>query len=495
MKASFPAKVLPKLLFIVIAILVMANTYKTPGVYVEEISFSQQTIQQEATAIPAFIGCTQIAKERKDGDLLGVPRRITSLQEYERFFGKSEPESGLTVIVEDQMNQAGKVIKRKAVGEITSPSPHNMHYAIRGFFANGGRSCFIVPTGTMGEAPAIQLKDLIAGVEAVRKVDEVTLLVVPESIHLDPSSYASLVTAALDQCASLGDRFVIIDILSPSAGRSILDAVASFRALNLGVTNLKYGAAYTPQLETIFNYAYSEDKVSVLRSVNGSDPETDGWMSDYAPKGASADKEQYALMNNALSQVSVVLPPSPFIAGVYATVDATAGIWKAPANVSLNAVVKPAIEVSNAENSDFNVHPSGKSINAIRTFQGKGTVVWGARTLAGNDNNWRYVSVRRLFNMVEESVKKSTEPFVFEPNNTNTWRNIESMIDTYLVNLWRQGALLGATSSDAFYVKVGLGETMTANDILEGRMIVEMGMAVVRPAEFIILKFEYKMAD
>ena len=134
-------------------------------------------------------------------------------------------------------------------------------------------------------------------------------------------------------------------------------------------------------------------------------------------------------------------------------------------------------------------------MNAIRSFAGKGTLVWGARTLAGNDNEWRYVSVRRFFNMVEESVKKSTYWAVFEPNDANTWIKVKSMIENYLIQKWRDGALAGAKPEQAFFVKVGLGQTMTAQDILEGRMNVEIGMAVVRPAEFIILKFSHKMQE
>ena len=120
-------------------------------------------------------------------------------------------------------------------------------------------------------------------------------------------------------------------------------------------------------------------------------------------------------------------------------------------------------------------------------------MIWGARTLAGNDNEWRYVPVRRFFNYVEESVKKATVQFVFEPNDRNTWTRVKSMIENFLVLQWRAGALMGATPEEAFFVKVGLNETMSELDIWEGRMIVEIGMAAVRPAEFIILVFSHKM--
>jgi phage tail sheath protein FI len=181
---------------------------------------------------------------------------------------------------------------------------------------------------------------------------------------------------------------------------------------------------------------------------------------------------------------------------VYATVDNTRGVWKAPANVSLNNVNGLTKMISELDQAGLNVDPvAGKSINAIRAFTGRGILVWGARTLAGNDNEWRYVPVRRFFNMVEESVKKATEAFVFEPNDANTWVKVQSMIENFLTTLWRQGALQGAKPEHAFYVSVGLGKTMTALDILEGRMIVEIGMAAVRPAEFIILRFSHKMAE
>ncbi len=187
------------------------------------------------------------------------------------------------------------------------------------------------------------------------------------------------------------------------------------------------------------------------------------------------------------------LPPSGTIAGIYAAVDSNRGVWKAPANVSINYVVGPAVKLDNSDQDNMNVSTSGKSVNAIRAFTGKGTLVWGSRTLAGNDNEWRYVPVRRFFVMVEESVKKATEPFVFEPNDANTWVKVKAMIENFLTLQWRAGALQGAKPEEAFFVNVGLGETMTAQDILEGRMIVEIGMAAVRPAEFIILRFSHMM--
>lgn len=204
----------------------------------------------------------------------------------------------------------------------------------------------------------------------------------------------------------------------------------------------------------------------------------------------------YKAILTGVANSMTVMPPSGAVAGAYAMVDRTRGVWKAPANVSLNNVIGPDAVFTASQLENLNVDTvAGKSVNAIRFFTGKGTLIFGARTLAGNDNEWRYVSVRRFFNMVEESCKKATEPFVFEPNDANTWVKIQGMIENFLITLWRQGALQGIKPEHAFYVAVGLGKTMTALDILEGRLIVEIGMAVVRPAEFIILRFSHKMAE
>ncbi|MFY9152161.1 MAG: phage tail sheath C-terminal domain-containing protein, partial [Prolixibacteraceae bacterium] len=207
-----------------------------------------------------------------------------------------------------------------------------------------------------------------------------------------------------------------------------------------------------------------------------------------------SDSGTYNEIKTLLSKLYIKMPPSSAMAGIYARVDRDRGVWKAPANVGMNYVLKPSVKITNDMQDRLNIDDTaGKSINAIRAFTGKGTLVWGARTLAGNDNEWRYVSVRRFFNMVEESVKKATAQFIFEPNDANTWVKVRAMIENFLILQWRAGALAGAKPDEAFYVRVGLGQTMTAEDILNGYMHIEIGMAAVRPAEFIVLKFSHKL--
>ncbi|MGC9354039.1 MAG: phage tail sheath family protein [Mariniphaga sp.] len=253
-----------------------------------------------------------------------------------------------------------------------------------------------------------------------------------------------------------------------------------FTATSTAVNAAPYFIALVEKLERLIGGFYTEleasraNRTETLREVDG----------------------VYKGIVDAIGNQGVVLPPSGAAVGIYAMVDEDRGVWKAPANVSIAAVKGPTVNVTHEDQEDLNVDTvAGKSVNAIRAFTGKGTLIWGARTLAGNDNEWRYISVRRFFNMVEESVKKATAQFVFEPNDANTWVKVRAMIENFLTLQWRAGALAGAKQEHAFYVRVGLGQTMTSQDILNGYMHVEIGMAVVRPAEFIILKFSHKMQE
>ncbi|TCI93205.1 phage tail sheath family protein [Tenacibaculum sp. M341] len=432
--------------------------YKTPGAYVEEISKFPPSVAQVETAIPAFIGYTELASQTE-------PVRITSLLEYEAIFGKANPETTISATI-----TAGNVV-------VANPTPkkNNMYYALQMFFANGGGPCYVVSAGAY-KAPVAA--ELVAAMGKLEKEDEPTLLVVPEATCLAASeAYGAVYSEALMQAEKLKDRFVIIDTTSADDLRDELPLSS----------NLKYGAAYYPNLNTILNYQYNDADVAVT---------VDGVAGTLADLKTSDSGSYNAVAREIASSLRVQLPPSSAVAGAYAKVDSTSGVWKAPANLGLSYVVGPAVKITKDEQDGLNVDTTaGKSINAIRSFTGKGTLIWGARTLDGNSNEWRYVPVRRFFNMVEESVKNATEGFVFESNDANTWVRIKAMIENFLNQQWTAGALAGAKPEDAYYVSVGLNETMTANDILEGRMIIEIGMAAVRPAEFIVLRFSHKLQE
>ncbi len=201
-------------------------------------------------------------------------------------------------------------------------------------------------------------------------------------------------------------------------------------------------------------------------------------------------------MMAGVNNSSTVMPPSGSVAAVYAAIDRNNGVWKAPANKVLNMVSEPATIFKAPQLNNLNVDVvAGKSINAIIFLAGKGTFIFGARTLAGNDNEWRYIPVCRFFIMVQESCRQSTFKLVFEPNDSNTWGEMRSIIVNYLTTLWRRGALQGVKPEQAFYVAVGLGKTMTSMDIQEGRIIIEIGMAVLRPAEFITIRFSHELSQ
>ncbi|RAW67907.1 phage tail protein [Photorhabdus sp. S15-56] len=189
--------------------------------------------------------------------------------------------------------------------------------------------------------------------------------------------------------------------------------------------------------------------------------------------------------NEEGKRASVDIPPSAVMAGIYASVDNNRGVWQAPANVAIQGGLQPKYPVTDDLQGQYN---KDKALNMIRTFPKSSPLVWGARTLEDSDN-WRYIPVRRLFNSAERDIKNAMSFAVFEPNSQPTWEIVRRAIDNYLYSLWQQGGLMGNKAEQAYFVQIGKGITMTDDDIKQGRMIVKIGLAAVRPAEFIILQF------
>ena len=458
--------------------------YNTPGVYVEEISALPPSVAGVATAIPAFIGYTQQATLYTAGDLTLKPTRITSMVEYEKYFGGADPELkikvGITTATDGSVNAVATLAE-------ADRSVHLMWYAVRLYFDNGGGPCYIC---SVADYKALVLTELEAGLTAVGKEDEPTLLVFPEAQNLAIADCKSLYDQALQQCAGLQNRFLIMDahggaVSLNDPASDIGTAVKNFRDNGTPANNLKYGAAYAPNLETTVRFAYDDTQTDV--TVGASPAAKLNTLE-------TSDNQSYNLAIGAINKLACKLPPSGAMAGIYAAVDNARGVWKAPANLSVADAIQPTITIDGGAQDTMNVDStSGKSVNAIRAFTGLGTLVWGARTLAGNDNEWRYVNVRRFCIFAEESIRRATRQFVFEPNDANTWVKVKGMIENFLNSLWRQGALMGAKPVDAYSVQVGLGSTMTALDVLEGRMVVVVGLCPVRPAEFIVLRFVQTM--
>ncbi|MEM6377629.1 MAG: phage tail sheath C-terminal domain-containing protein [Bacteroidota bacterium] len=446
---------------------------RTPGVYVEEISTFPASIAQVETAVPAFIGCTQSGPAMR-------PIRIANIADFIKVFGGPEK---ATISVN---------VGQKIASNVKLNNNGILYYSLEQYFKNGGGPCYIVSIGNFGSANYAKFTSALG---VLKKADEPTLILLPEAAYMGKNAYGQVIQAVLNDCKLRKDRFGIFDYYyfqSNSGQEDITDykkiRPVSFRE-SVGSNNLSYGAVYTPFLQTLLPYAYDEDQVSI-NMIKASKNDKVSSLADIK----KINKTLYNQIKAQLAKQFIVLPPSSTVAGIYCTVDKDRGVWKAPANVGLSSVTAPVKQISNAQQEGLNMDPTtGKSINVIRSYSGRGPLIWGARTLAGNDNEWRYVPTRRLFISIEESVQKGTTFAVFEPNDKNTWLNVKSVVESYLYGLWQQGALVGSTPEKAFFVKVGLGETMTANDISNGRLIIQMGIATVRPAEFIISQVSHKM--
>ena len=462
-------------------------TFRTPDVYIQEKSVLPPSVVTADTAVPAFIGYTDIAVDADGKGLTNVPTRIRSMREYESLFGLAE-KTAFNVTVDTASTPASYTVDTPAL-------KYQMYHSLQLFFANGGGDCYIVSVGSNGGTTAAGAKTaaaIKAGIDKLKAEDGPTLIVPVDAVGLvtdgvDSSlaygDYKSVCDHALAHCAALQDRFALIDVHQKPGGSQIPgEDDANFRNHGIGINDLNYGAAYYPYLGTTLRYRYSDSSVSLSGDLSGT---LDAQTSDH-----------YHNISSLLSRQTVTMPPGAAIAGVIAAIDHSIGSWKAPANVSLNAVAGPSVKISNGEQAGLNVDATaGKSINAIRAFNGKGTLVWGARTLAGNSNEWRYIPVRRLFIQVESDIRRATSYAVFEPNNAVTWTKLRTQVESYLTKLWQDGGLAGASAAEAFFVRVGLGETMDEQDILEGRLNVTVGAAAVRPAEFVIFTFTHKLQE
>ncbi len=432
----------------------------SPGVYVEEVSTTTPIVVQVNGSIPAFVGITALIPPNG----FNTPLRITSLLQYEAHFGKAKYPNNFQI---ELVNNSG-TLKIKQISQEPAAQQAILFYAMQLYFMNGGGPCYIVPIETPIKA------HYILGIDALAAVDEVSLLVLPDAcLLLNTADYHEICNSALQHCGSITNRFAILDVLDT------VDGVQQFR--NQVVTNLRDGAAYTPHLKTNFSFDYDENEVLV--TIDAAAPVNMSTL-------ASSSNLHYRFLKTALeNSPKVTLPPSAALAGIYVRTDKERGVWKAPANASIIGITGITRAIAEDEQTTLNVDPiSGKSINAIRSFPGRGILVWGARTLAGNDNEYRYVSVRRFLNVVEASVYKASRFVAFEVNEQSTWNRLKVMTENYLQTLWRAGALQGTSAEKAYFVQVGLGSTMTEQDISDGKVIIQIGLAVVRSAEFVMIK-------
>lgn len=427
-------------------------TYLSPGVYVEEVASGLAPIAGVGTSTAGFIGIVALAaplpaptrtkskKEQPDGEDLTAP--VSPTVEPNSLAKKGDFISGddqYSVVLQDQKKAEDAVVLATSikVGEVklctnfsefkkyfgdfsTNPSHNVLAHAVYGFFRNGGTRCFV--TWVKAE------KDIDVSLERFEAIDEIAIVAAP-----GVTTKSTL--AKIDiHCRLLGDRFAILD--TEEELEVDQEQLAPGGPKILG--NSDYAAVYFPWIQVF-------------------DPIIN------APK---------------------FVPPSGYIAGIYARVDNHRGVHKAPANEPVLGAVGLKQEISKIKQEPLNQ----MGINCIRNLNGN-IRVWGARTLgAGKDNpDFKYINIRRQFNYIRESIDEGTQWTVFEPNTPELWARIRRNISAFLTNEWRKGALFGTTPQEAFFVKCD-SETNPIDVRKLGQVVTEIGVAVIEPAEFVIFR-------
>jgi uncharacterized protein len=303
-------------------------------------------------------------------------------------------------------------------------------HAVFGFFLNGGSRCYVVRV--------TELTDVTAALAELTKIDEVALVAAPGA------TTKATQEAIIDHCTQLQDRFAILD--------GQITTTITAEAIQGSTKTSNYAALYFPQIEVV--------------------------NQTLAPK-TGVEIEKWKPEPNA----RFFLPSSGHIAGVYARVDEARGVHKAPANEVVRGALNLEYLVTHNDQKELNP----KGINVIRGFNGS-LKVWGARTLGGDDNeDLKYINVRRTLLFLRESIDEGLQWAVFEPNTPALWQKISRNVTAFLTNVWRSGALFGSTPQQAFYVKCDEGlNPPEARDL--GQVITEIGVAIVNPAEFVIFR-------
>ncbi len=462
----------------------MATQTSTPGVYIEEDASLALSVSQGSTAIPVFIG----RFFPKETSTMPKITRVNSWLDFTNQFHvgcvtsiviKSTPPPPPASKKSRKVEKVeGDISAENENGEVNSDPEEEkktdytyevtVNYttssdALKLYFQNGGGPCYILPI-----AKSEDTKTLALIPELIKQALEITLIVCPEQdSNYQSRIYNSLTPSLLDE-----GYFLIADNQNKTS--TISTNVSS------------QTATYYPAI-----------KVSQLMQTEESLIAVSGYQDAKAANVTNLTElkeknpDVYRKAIDEIQHISKMIPVSAVMAGVYCATDANRGVWKAPANIVLNGISDVAERLTDDDQKEMNP----KGINAIRYFSNKGFVVWGARTLKKDDDNWCYIPVRRLFNAAERDIKQAMRIAVFEPNSQPTWERVRSAIDNYLHQLWQQGALVGSNPKEAYFVQIGQGVTMSDDDITRGRMIVKVGMAAVRPAEFIILQFTQKVAQ
>lgn len=340
---------------------------------------------------------------------------------------------------------------REFVPEGATSTP--LSNAVYGFFDNGGHRCFVVNPGK-GKSVAGGGRTR-QGIDVLEPVDEVAIVAAPG--YSDAASH----DAVLSHCENLKDRVAILDVPEDVPDIGLLTKVETASAPS---TRRGAGAA-----------AGGAD--------SGGEPVPAGLHPRPSDGGYGSVYYPWITIRDPLSGELVNVPPSGHMAGIWARTDATRGVHKAPANEVVRGALNLTYRLTRDEQGDLNE----AGVNCMRLFVREGIRVWGARTVGDQSGEWRYLNVRRLFCFIEESISQGTNWIVFEPNDRTLWKNIRRDVGAFLTMLWRDGALMGRTPEEAFFVKCD-EETNPPESIDMGLVITIIGVAPVKPAEFIVFR-------
>ncbi len=524
----------------------------TPGVYLTELPAFPPSIVGVQTAVPIFIGYTEFAKDPSSQKQLYMQAvQLSSMADYYSYFGYAYDPKYATTVGDETVFDFQAVNTAGELGFYNVANTETVHFnmvtALRLFYANGGGNCYVISvanyggqkstTPFVGAGVQISQQALLDGLAVAKDKVGPTMLVVPDACLLSADEYGAVAVAELNQAAELQDRVAILDLqgaLDPATWTKTGLAAqrdAFYGEIAGAAASFSYGTAYAPAVQTTIltgsdidytNLQATPEGSALLKdlltaqanALYGTNPSKLAQVTDKldqafpaTPPDTPLTPDQVQSLNQYLTnalpllgQVEGILlhklnvaAPSGLMAGIWTSNDANRGVWNAPANMSCVSVTAPEVLLTDADQGDYNVPLNGNAINILRAFTNRGTVVWGARTLDGNSNDYRYIQVRRTLVYIEQSIKTALQPFVFAANDGKTWVTVTSMISDFLTGLWSQGGLMGDKASDAFDVQCGLGSTMTGQDILNGYMVVAVTLQMVHPAEFIELTFTQKM--
>jgi len=404
------------------------SAYHTPGVYVKEVPAGPRPIQAVGTSTAAFIGEAPL-----DDAMVNEPRAVNNWSEFVSRF-----------MPEDEKARKSTVLSN----------------AVYGFFENGGSRCFIVNTGKAGD-----VDDALA---AAAIEDEIAIVAAPG--RSDPASHAALQS----HCERLEDRVAILDVPEEIDDIGKLTQVETAESGGGGGAGGGGGGGG--------GGAGASTRGRRSRAADEG-PKKGGLLPAQSDRGFTSVYFPWITVMDPIADTLVDVPPSGHMAGIWARNDANRGVHKAPANETVNGALNLTYRLTRDEQGVLN----DVGVNCLRLFARSGIRVWGARTRADAASEWRYLNVRRLFNMIEESIVEGTTWIVFEPNDRTLWKHVRRDIGAFLTRVWRDGALFGATPEEAFFVKCD-EETNPPEVIDAGQVVAVVGIAPVKPAEFVVFQ-------